>query len=69
VSGDTGKMDAYDIYQKIQKYWMVLTPKNSGELPKSKTATKVIVLTDDGYREVCGVVINDGHIELLLDNE
>jgi hypothetical protein len=29
----------------------------------------VIVLTDDGYREVTNVVINDDCIELLLDNE
>jgi hypothetical protein len=62
-------MDAYDIYHKIQKYWMALAPKNSGELPKSKKPIKVIVLTDDGYREVRGVVINDECIELLLDNE
>ena len=62
-------MDAYDIYHKIQKYWMALSPKNSGELPKSKKPVKVIVLTDDGYREVRGVVINDECIELLLDNE
>jgi hypothetical protein len=62
-------MDAYDICHKIQKYWMALVPKNSGELPKSKEPIKVIVLTDDGYREVRGVVINEGRIELILDNE
>jgi hypothetical protein len=62
-------MDAYDICHKIQKYWMALVPKNSGELPKSKQPVKVIVLTDDGYREVHGVVINDNCIELILDNE
>jgi hypothetical protein len=62
-------MDAYDIYHKIQKYWMALAPKNSGELPKSKEPIKVIVLTEDGYREVRSVVINDNHIELILDNE
>lgn len=62
-------MDAYDICHKIQKYWMALVPKSSGEILKSKQPVKVIVLTDDGYREVRGVVINDEHIELLLDNE
>jgi hypothetical protein len=62
-------MDAYDICHKIQKYWMALVPKASGEILKSKQPVKVIVLTDDGYREVRGVVINDENIELLLDNE
>ena len=62
-------MDAYDIFHKIQKYWMALVPKNSGDIIKHKDRIKVIVLTDDGYREVRGVVINDQHIELLLDNE
>jgi hypothetical protein len=62
-------MDAYDICHKIQKYWMALVPKASGEIHKSKQPIKVIVLTDDGYREVHGVVINDNCIELILDNE
>ena len=62
-------MDAYDIFHKIQKYWMALVPKNSGDIIKNKERIKVIVLTDDGYREVRGVVINDQHIELILDNE
>jgi hypothetical protein len=62
-------MDAYEISDKIKKYWMALFPKNSGEIVKTKDKIKVIVLTDDGYREVRGVVINDQHIELILDNE
>lgn len=62
-------MDAYDIAEKIKKYWMALYPKNSGELPKSKAPIKVIVLTDEGYREVQGIKINEQHIELLLDKE
>jgi hypothetical protein len=69
VSGGTGKMDAYDIFHKIQKYWMALVPKNSGDIIKAKEPIKVIVLTDDGYREVRGVKINEQHIELVLDNE
>ena len=48
---------------------MALVPKASGEIPKSKQPVKVIVLTDDGYREVRGVVINDNCIELVLDDE
>ena len=62
-------MDAYDICQKLQKYWMCLVPKNSGEMMKSRNSVKVIVLTDDGYREVRGVKINEQNIELVLDNE
>lgn len=62
-------MDAYDIFQKINKYWAALYPKNSGNIDKSKQKIKVIVLTDDGYREVVGVKINGNMIELELDNE
>lgn len=62
-------MDAYDIADKIKKYWAALYPKNSGELPKSKAPIKVIVLTEEGYREVRGVKINENYIELVLDKE
>lgn len=62
-------MDALDISEKIKKYWMALYPKNSGELPKSKERIKVVVNTPDGYREVHGVHIQDGMIELELDKE
>jgi len=62
-------MDAYEIYQKINKYWATLYPKSSGDLVKQKPKIKVIVLTDDGYREVVNVRINGNMIELELDNE
>jgi hypothetical protein len=62
-------MDAYDIAGKIQKYWAALYPKHSGELPKPKTAVKVVVSTEYGYREVVGVKITDDKIELVLDKE
>ncbi len=62
-------MDAYDIAQKLQKYWMALYPKNSGDLTKSKKPVKVIVLTDEGYREVVGIRIDEEHIVLELDKE
>ena len=62
-------MDAYDIAGKIQKYWMALYPKNSGELPKSKAKVKVMVHTDVGLREVIGVHIIDEQIHLELDYE
>jgi hypothetical protein len=63
------KMDAYDIAHKIQKYWMALVPKNSGEINKNKEIVKVLIMTNEGYREVVGVKIIDGKIELVLDNE
>ncbi len=62
-------MDAYDLSDKIKKYWMALYPKNSGELPKSKAKIKVLVSTEYGYREVVGVSIVNDSIELELDKE
>lgn len=62
-------MDAYDISDKIKKYWGVIHPKNSGELVKSKQQIKVVVNTEYGYREVVGVYIVDDMIELRLDKE
>ena len=62
-------MDAYDISDKIKKYWAALYPKNSGEMPKPKREIKVVVNTEYGYREVVGVYINDERIELKLDGE
>ena len=62
-------MDAYDLADKIKKYWMVLYPKHSGVPPKPTTTIKVVVNTEYGYREVVGVQIVDGRIELELDKE
>ena len=62
-------MDAYDISEKVKKYWCALYPKNSGELPKSKAKVKVVINTPEGYREVIGVHIQDDMIELELDKE
>jgi hypothetical protein len=62
-------MDAYDISDKIKKYWCALYPKNSGEMPKKGALVKVVVNTAEGYREVTGVHIQDGMIELELDKE
>jgi hypothetical protein len=69
VSGGTGKMDAYDLADKLKKYWAALYPKNSGELPKSKKKIRVVINTHEGYREVVGVHIQDDVIELELDKE
>lgn len=62
-------MDAYDISDKIKKYWCAVVPKNSGEIAKVKTKVKVVVSTPEGYREVVGVYIKDDMIELKLDEE
>jgi hypothetical protein len=62
-------MDAYDISDKIKKYWCALYPKNSGEIKKPKSEVKVVVYTEHGYREVVGVYIKDNTIELKLDEE
>ena len=62
-------MDAYDLADKIKKYWMALYPKHSGVLPKPMSHIKVLVSTEYGYREVVGIKIVDGSIELELDKE
>ena len=62
-------MDAYDISDKIKKYWCAIYPKNSGEINKAKAKVKVVINTPEGYREVVGVHIQDGMIELELDKE
>lgn len=63
------RIDAYEISDKIKKYWCALYPKNSGELSKHKKFIKVVVMTDEGYREVVGVHIQDDFIQLELDKE
>ena len=62
-------MDAYDISDKIKKYWCAVVPKYSGEINKSNKKVKVVINTPDGYREVVGVRITDNMIELELDKE
>ena len=62
-------MDAYDIGNKISKYWAALFPKDTGNITKSKVPIKVMVHTSEGMREVVGVYIVDGYIQLELDKE
>ena len=62
-------MDAYDISDKIKKYWCALYPKASGEMPKPKHKVRVVINTPEGYREVVGVHIQQDMIELELDKE
>jgi hypothetical protein len=62
-------MDAYDISDKIKKYWAALFPKDSGSGRMPKAQIKVVVNTEYGYREVVGVYIKDDKIELVLDKE
>ena len=63
------KLDAYEISDKIKKYWCALYPKCSGEINKQKKFVKVVVMTEEGYREVIGVHIQDDFIQLELDKE
>ncbi len=63
------RLDAYEISDKIKKYWCALYPKNSGEIKKDKKFIKVVVMTNKGYREVVGVHIQDDFIQLELDKE
>ena len=62
-------MDAYDLAEKIKKYWAAIYPKNSGEINKPLKRVKVIVNTLEGYREVVGIHITGDMIELELDKE
>ena len=62
-------MDAYDISDKIKKYWCAVVPKNSGEITKSNKKVRVVINTPDGYRDVVGVCITDNMIELKLEEK
>ena len=62
-------MDAYDVAEKIKKYWAALFPKDSGSGKLARATIKVVVNTEYGYREVVGVYIKDDKIELVLDKE
>jgi hypothetical protein len=45
-------MDAYDIYQRIKTLWSVNCDKQSGVLTHNFKEMKVLVHTEDGYREI-----------------
>ena len=62
-------MDAYDIGNKISKYWAALFPKDTCSITKSKVPIEVVVNTPEGKRHVVGVHIVEDHIELELDKE
>jgi hypothetical protein len=62
-------MDAYDLGNKITKYWAALYPKNSGEIAKPKSDVRVYVTTPDGQRQVVGVRIDNDKILLITDGE
>jgi hypothetical protein len=62
-------MDAYDISDKIKKYWCAIYPKDSGVLAKTKKKVVVMVNTEYGHREVVGVEIIDDKIVLNLEQE
>ena len=64
-------MDAYDLSDLMKKMWADNADKASGQLPKPKNKITVIVNTDDGYREVTGLLWNRelNRIEMVLDND
>ena len=63
-------MDAYDVAEKLKKYWAALYPKESGSGKMVISKIKVVVNTEYGFREVVGVYIRDqDKIELVLDKE
>jgi hypothetical protein len=63
-------MDAYDVADKIKKYWAALYPKNSGELSKANAKIRVCVYDpEEGFKDVVGVRIYDDFIELRLEEE
>jgi hypothetical protein len=45
-------MDAYDIYQRIKTLWSVNCDKQSGVLTHNFKEMKILVHTEDGYREI-----------------
>jgi len=63
-------MDAYDIADKIKKYWAALYPKNSGEISKTRAKIRVCVyVPEEGFKDVVGVRIYDDFIELRLEED
>lgn len=62
-------MDAYDIGQKVSKYWAALFPKDTANMTKSKVPIRVMVNTPEGMRQVIGVHIVENYIQLELDKE
>ena len=64
-------MDAYTLSEDMKKMWAQNAHKVSGHLDMKVFPMTVCVFTDEGYREVVGMVFNDklGIVELVLDNK
>lgn len=63
-------MDARDLSEQLFKLWQVKYPKDSGSIHKSLNRIPAVVWTEQGYREVIGVRINNqGLIQIELDDE
>jgi hypothetical protein len=60
-------MDAYDVAEKIKKYWCALYSHNSGEIIKPTQPVKVRVKVDGEYRTVTHVSITQDFIELEIE--
>jgi hypothetical protein len=59
-------MDAYDIYQRIKTLWSVNCDKQSGVLTHDFKKMKVLVYTQDGYREIVNVRYDENLKAILL---
>ena len=63
-------MDARDLSEQLFKLWQEKYPKDSGTIHKSLKQIPVVVWTDEGYKHVTGINVNQlGLIELQLDEE
>ena len=64
-------MDAHDISEAMKRLWSENVDKNSGSITKKTHGMKVCVWTDQGYREIVGLMYNPHLkcIELEMDIE
>lgn len=64
-------MDAYDIYQRVKYLWTVHCDKQSGVLTHNYKEMRVLVHTDDGFREIVNMRYDEElkAIVLIKDNE
>jgi myo-inositol-hexaphosphate 3-phosphohydrolase len=59
-------MDAYDIYQRIKTLWSVNCDKQSGVLTHDLKEMKVLVYTQDGYREIVDLRYDENLKSIIL---